>query len=347
MRRGFSSYQKRSSDIVTLHRRSLLYERNWLRRKVWFSLAALGDPFWQVVGLTPFTVKLSQMRMNTGYKRGSRACVHAMGSRGNLATRVRYKSARELTQGLGHCFLCKAGVCDTQDHFFECTGDCHAALQAILASLQLLYRLELVHALYSFGVPLGRIEVWHNDRVLPKARQPVGRGANGAVLVRVQAETQTLRSLDKDAAVQGCKHMYKDLVRTGAAQAKRRNQELDLWQVVLDQDPHLRLPADMKWDLQRHEQRRKSERKAAKKKAAKAHAPDSGAKGSDGERESASDDESPVVRREKKGEECEPAWTHLTQPDTLQCGSVLTRFARTVWLHAPRTSAPELFWSTL
>ena len=40
----------------------------------------LSAPFQQVIGLTPFTVKLSQMRMNTGYKRGSRACVHAMGS---------------------------------------------------------------------------------------------------------------------------------------------------------------------------------------------------------------------------------------------------------------------------
>ena len=127
--------------------------------------------------------------------------------------------------------------------------------------------------------------------------------------------------------------MYKDLVKTGDAQAKRRDRELDLWQAVLDQDPRLRLPVDMKWDLQRRERRRKSERKAAKKKAARAHEPDSGPKGSDGERESASDDDSPIVRREKKGEECEPAWTRLTWPDTLQCGSVLTRFARTVWMH--------------
>ena len=141
--------------------------------------------------------------------------------------------------------------------------------------------------------------------------------------------------------------MCKDLVKTGDAQAKRRDRELDLWQVVLDQDPHLRLPVDMKWDLQQREQRRRAERKAAKKKAAKAREPDSGQKGSEGERESASDDESPIVKREKKGEECEPAWTHLTRPDTLPCGSVLTRFARAVWLHAPRTSAPELFWSTL
>ena len=163
--------------------------------------STLSDPFQQVVGLAPFTVKLSQMRMNAGYKRGSRACLHAMG--GNLATRARHKSARELTQGLGHCFLCKAGVCDTQDHFFECTGDCHTALQTVLASLRLSYGLELVHALYSFGVPLGRIEGWHNDRALPKARQPVGRDANGAALVRVRAETQTLRSLDEDDGT-GC-----------------------------------------------------------------------------------------------------------------------------------------------
>ena len=74
---------------------------------------------------------------------------------------------------------------------------------------------------------------------------------------------------------------------------------------------------------------------------------DLGKQGSAGEQESESDDGSLVVRREKKGEECEPAWTRLIWPDTLQCGSVLTRFARAVWLHAPRTSDPDLFWSTL
>ena len=204
----------------------------------------LSAPFQQVIGLTPFTVKLSQMRMDVGYKRGSRACVHAMG--GNLATRARHKSAHELAQGLGHCFLCTAGVCDTQDHFFECKGDCHIALQTVLASLRLSYKLELAHALYSFGVPLGRIEEWHNDRALPRARQPVSRGTNGAVQVRVRAETRTLRSLDEDMAAQGYTRMYKDLVKTGDAQAKRRDRELDLWQVVLDQDPRLRLPVDMK-----------------------------------------------------------------------------------------------------
>jgi hypothetical protein len=166
-------------------------------------------------------------------------------------------------------------------------------------------------------------------------------------MVRVRAETQTLRSLDEDTAVQGFTRMYKDLVQTGDARAKRRDQELDLWQSILDQDPRLRLPVDMKWDLQRREQRRKSARKAAKKKAARAREPDLDPKGSDGERESASDDDSPTVRREKTGEDCEPAWTRLTRPDTLQCGSVLTRFARAVWLHAPRTSDPGLFWSTL
>ena len=285
------------------------------------------------------------MRMNAGYKRGSKACVHAMG--GNLATRARHKSAHELTQGLGRCFLCKAGVCDTQDHFFDCTGDCHDALQKVLASLWMSYGLELVHALYSFGVPLSRIREWHNDRAMPKARQPAGRAASGGVLVRVRAETQTLRSLDEDAAIQGCKCMYKDLVKTGDAQAKRHDQELDLWQAVLDQDPHLRLPVDMNWALQRREQRRKSARKAAKKKAARAREPDLGPKGLDGEWELASDDDGPTVRREKKGEDCEPAWTRLTRPDTLRCGSVLTRFARAVWLHAPRTSELGLFWLTL
>ena len=168
-------------------------------------------------------------------------------------------------------------------------------------------------------------------------------GASGAAPVQVRAETQTLRSLDEGAAIQGCRRMYKDLAKTGEAQAKRRDRELDLWQAVLDQDPHLRLPVDMKWDLQRREQRRKAERKAAKKKAAKACKHDSGKQGSEGEQESESDDESPVVRREKKGEECEPAWTRLIRPDTLQCGSVLARFARAVWLHTPRTSDQSCF----
>ena len=101
------------------------------------------------------------------------------------------------------------------------------------------------------------------------------RGVGNAVPIQVRAETQTLRSLDEGAAIQGCKHMYKDLVKTGEAQAKQRDQELNLWQAVLDQDPCLWLPVDMKWDLQQREQRRKAERKAAKKKAAKACKPDS------------------------------------------------------------------------
>ena len=100
-----------------------------------------------------------------------------------------------------------------------------------------------------------------------------------------------------------------------------------MWQAVLDQDPHLWLPVDMKWDLQQQEQRRKAERKAAKKKAAKARKSDSGKQGSEGEQESASDDESPVVKHEKKGEECEPAWTRLIQPDMLQAQAS----ARTSW----------------
>ena len=61
--------------------------------------------------------------------------------------------------------------------------DCHEALQTVLASLRLSYGLELVHALYSFGVLLGRIEEWHNDRALPKARQPAGRTTSGEALV--------------------------------------------------------------------------------------------------------------------------------------------------------------------
>ena len=100
----------------------------------------------------------------------------------------------------------------------------------------------------------------------------------------MRAETQTLRSLDEDAAIQGCKRMYKDLVKTGDAQVKRRDQELDLWQAVLDQDLRLRLPMDMNWDLQRREQRRKSAWRAAKKKAARAREPNSGPQGLDGER---------------------------------------------------------------
>ena len=47
---------------------------------------SLDDPFRQVTGLAPFTAMLLQLRMNAGYKRGSRACVHAIG--GNLATRA-------------------------------------------------------------------------------------------------------------------------------------------------------------------------------------------------------------------------------------------------------------------
>ena len=83
--------------------------------------------------------------------------------------------------------------------------------------------------------------------------------------VRIRAETRTLRSLDEDAALQGCRRMYKDLVKTGEAQAKRCDRELDLWQAVLDHDPRLRLPVDMKWDLQRWEHQRKAAQKAAKK----------------------------------------------------------------------------------
>ena len=63
--------------------------------------------------------------------------------------------------------------------------------------------------------------------------------------------------------------------------------------------------------------------------------------------ESASDDKGPMTAREKKGEESAPVWTRLLRPDTLQCGSILTRFARAVWLHAPLTSDPALFWSGL
>ena len=62
--------------------------------------------------------------------------------------------------------------------------------------------------------------------------------------------------------------MYTDLLKTEEAQTKRRDRELDLWQEILDQDPRLRLPVDMKWDLQRRERRRKAEQKAAKKQAA-------------------------------------------------------------------------------
>ena len=40
-------------------------------------------------------------------------------------------------------------------------------------------------------------------------------------------------------------------------------------------------------------------------------------------------------------------WTRLLRPGTLQCGSVLTGFARSVWLHAPRTADSDLFWSDL
>ena len=53
---------------------------------------------------------------------------------------------------------------------------------------------NLLHALYSFGVPLGRIDAWHNARMLPKVCCPVTRGTGDVASVRVQAETQTLRS---------------------------------------------------------------------------------------------------------------------------------------------------------
>ena len=138
--------------------------------------------------------------------------MHAIG--GNLPTRARHKSAAELPQGTGHCFLCKAGVCDTQEHFFECAGDCHAALQAVLTSLRLAHQLKLLHALYSSGIPLGRVGAWHNTRALPKVSLPTASDAGNAVPVRIRAETRTLRSLDEDAALQGCRRMYKDLVKT-------------------------------------------------------------------------------------------------------------------------------------
>ena len=122
--------------------------------------------------------------MNAGYKRGSRACVHVIG--GNLATRARHKSAEELSQGLRH------------------------------ASLRLAYRLKLLHALYSAGIPLRRTDAWHNTRALPKVCLPVTGSAGSTVPVRVRAETRTPRSLDEarhSRGVSACTRTCSKLVR--------------------------------------------------------------------------------------------------------------------------------------
>ena len=63
--------------------------------------------------------------------------------------------------------------------------------------------------------------------------------------------------------------------------------------------------------------------------------------------ESESDNEGPKAAHERNGEESAPVWTRLLRPGTLQCGSVLTRFARAVWLHVSRTTDSDLFWSDL
>ena len=83
----------------------------------------------------------------------------------------------------------------------------------MLTSLRLAYQLKLLYALYSSGIPLGRVDAWRNTRALPKVPLPVSGGASNAAPVRIRAETRISRPLDEEAALQGCRRMYKDVVK--------------------------------------------------------------------------------------------------------------------------------------
>ena len=217
----------------------------------------------------------------------------------------------------------------------------------MLSSLRLAHDLAVLKIVYVAGLPLGRLTGWHNDRPLPKAAMFV---TSSNTEVRVRAETRTLASLDEDEAQRLCRSMYKELVKADAAQARLRERELDRWQAVLDFNPRLRLPITMGQGLHRRERLRKAMAKAARKRAARAvasaksgtgPAPPLGADGSD------SDKEVPRAARGSSGKPVPPTWTRLFGPDGVQHGSVLTRFAQSVWLHEPRATDANQFWPSI
>ena len=319
------------------------------------------DPFQLMGRLTLIQPHMGQLQAKGGHKRATRARPHAYG--GNLPARARHKTAAQLDAGLGVCAMCTDGVCDSQEHFFECPGTCHSSVVRAFQALRHEFMVSALQLVSMAGLPIRRASSAKPRSRLPPSPRVVHTQGDGDVsdgdVVRVaggvsgvKAETRTLKELDRMARKGKARRMFEELVKVEAALRGRGERELDRWRSVLGTDPRVRLLYSMEASVRLREKRRSMARrraikakKAEEKRVAAGLPPTRPARYmAEMSSDSESDEDRSGIGRKGDHDPARPRWTRVHPAGVPSGCSLYTSFLQYVWLHKPDVLLDCDFW---